>query len=209
MSASWTITPAANAADSLDRLATALTEVRAGHRLAVKAALQWGWHAIGILAVLRLLPHRDRFDDWVRDYLTETEAALHVERDAGWDERSRIGLLEWVDLFSEETLPSLRPEFYHGWTDRASRCEELRRTVTEISGGSVNADQREALLLLLALYHRLVRQPAAVTVEPEPVRAAWPALLDLVDRLIDRDTPDGERLAAALQDCRAALGVAS
>ncbi len=199
------ITPAANAADSLERLAAALTEVRAGDLLAVKAALHWGWHAIGILAVRRLLPHRDQFDEWLQDYLREDDTALDVERDA----RSRIGYLEWLDLLSAENLPSLRPEFYHGWSDHAARCQELRRAVAEITGGSLGGDQRDALLLLLALDHRLAHQPTTVTFDPAAVQPAWGSLLDLVALLLDGQATDAERLRRALQDCRAALGQAS
>ncbi len=42
------------------------------------------------------------------------------------------------------------------------------------------------MLLLLAGYHRLLRLPAGVTLELEPLRGALPALLDLLDLLAGR-----------------------
>ena len=204
MDASGTVTPLQNAADSLRRVARDL-EAGSEDILNLKGALAWGWHAVGLLVYLRLQPKRDVFDAWVQDYLHEGEPMLDVERDARWEERERLSFLEILDLLSQVDLPILKPEFYQGWQDRTSRCRGLRRQVNALVGDGIQAEQRGRLLLLLAAYHRLIRLPVGISVEAEPVRDAFPALLDLVEMLLDRSASGGEEAAEALQRCRMAL----
>jgi hypothetical protein len=197
------VTPAQNAMDSLRRVAEELGRGR--DVLALKGALAWGWHAAGLLAYLRLQPGRGAFDAWVQDYLHEGEPTLQVERDARWEERERLSFLELLDLLSAPDLPSLKPEFYQGWQDRTSRCQGLRRQVAQIVGQGIGAGQRDRLLLLLAAYHRLIRLPAGVSLETSPIWGAFPALLDLMEALLDRSGPEAGALAEALGRCREAL----
>ncbi|MBI2951921.1 hypothetical protein HYY27_07500 [bacterium] len=198
------VTPAQNAIDSLRRVAEELGRGRGA--LALKGALAWGWHAAGLLAYLRLQPGRVAFDAWVQDYLHEGEPTLQVERDARWEERERLSLLEMLDLLSAPDLPSLKPEFYQGWQDRTSRCQGLRRQVGRLVGGEgIGAEQRDRLLLLLGAYHRLTRLPAGVSLETSPIWGAFPALLDLMEMLMDRAGPEAGALAEAGGRCREAL----
>ncbi len=207
MDTAGVVTPVQNALDSLRRAAEGLAQ--GGDVLGLKGALAWGWHAVGLLAYLRLQPGRETFDAWVQDYLHEGEPTLNVERDARWEERERLSLLEVLDLLSAPDLPSLKPEFYQGWQDRTSRCQSLRRQVSQVVGRSIGADQRDRLLLLLAAYHRLIRLPAGVSLEVAPVREAFPALLDLAEMLVGRAGPETEGLAEAVGKCREALKRAS
>ena len=204
MDVGGTVTPLQNAADSLRRVACDL-EAGSGSILNLKGALAWGWHAVGLLTYLKLQPKRDIFDAWVQDYLHEGEPLLDVERDARWEERERLSFLEILDLLSRVDLPILKPEFYQGWQDRTSRCQGLRRQVSQVVGGGIGAEQRDRLLLLLAAYHRLVRLPAGIFVDAGPVQDAFPALLDLAEMLLDRSAPEGQETAEALGRCRMAL----
>jgi hypothetical protein len=205
MSGEISISTGENALDSLRRMADALRETGSGHPLALKGALVWGWHAVELLLWLRLAPERDAFDPWFQDYLHEGEPALSVDRDARWQEKARLSLLESLDLLSEPDLPILRPEFYQGWQDRTIRCQALRRQVNELlSGGGITGAQREDLLLLLAAYHRLVRLPAETVCDPDAILEAMPSLLDLVDMLADSRNAQYEDCLAALEDCRQA-----
>ena len=199
------VTPLKNALDSLDRLSRALEAMRDDDPMAIKSALCWGWHAVALLAYVRMQPRRSLFDAWLQDYLNEGEPGLDVERDARWEERERLSLLELLDLLSEESLPILKPEFYQGWQDRTSRCHGLRRQMSGIVGGGIGEDQRRRLLLLLAAYHRLLRLPAGVELDTGAIRQAFPALLDLVDLLLDPDSPEAEDARAISTHCRAAL----
>lgn len=195
-------TPMRNALDSLDRVAGDLEEAES---LGLKGALAWGWHAIGLLAYLRLQPQRQLFDAWLQDYLDEGTPELDVERDARWEERERLSFLELIDLLSAESLPILKPEFYQGWQDRTSRCHGLRRQMAQVVGGSIGEDQRRRLLALLAAYHRLIRLPAGVELETTAIRAAYPALLELAELLLDRRVAEAEAAQVKLDRCRAAL----
>ena len=203
METAGVVTPVQNAIDSLRRIAEELERGR--NALALKGALAWGWHAAGLLAYLRLQPGREAFDAWMQDYLHEGEPALQVERDARWEERERLSLLELLDLLSAPDLPSLKPEFYQGWQDRTSRCQGLRRQVAQVVGQGIGAEQRDRLLLLLAAYHRLIRLPAGVSLETSPIWGAFPALLDLMEMLLDRSGPEAGALAEAVGRCREAL----
>ena len=199
---SQTITPIQNALDSLRRVAQELPAVKTGDALALKAALAWGWHAVGLLAYLRLQPGRDTFDSWVQDYLGEGEPALNVERDARWDERQRLSFFELLDMLSAVGLPILKPEFYQGWTDRTSRCHELRRKAAGLVGGSINATQRDQLLVLVAAYHRLIRLPTGVVLDVEAAQQAMPALFDLARLLVDRNWPTAKEVTEIIEKCQ-------
>ena len=72
-------------------------------------------------------------------------------------------------------------------------------------GGAISASQRDALLLLLAAYHRLLRIPAFVELDAAPVAEALPALFGLVETLIDRADPGAEGLQAEVARARRAL----
>lgn len=199
------VTSADSAIDSLDRLARELEKGAIDNPLALKAALAWGWHAVVLLAYMRLQPRRADFDAWIWDYLDEGSPELDVDRDAHWEERQRLSLLEILDIFSEVDLPLLKPEFYQGWTDRTVRCQTLRRQIVEIVGSGLDAEQRQGLLVLLAAYHRLVRFPAAVEVDGGTVVAELPKLFGFLEALIDSAAPRGREALDTLRRCKDAV----
>ena len=199
------VTPVSNGLDSLDRVARDLEAADGNNPLTLKGALAWGWHTVGLLAYLRLQPHKSLFDAWVQDYLHEGDPELQVDRDAHWEERERLSFLELLDLLSVVEMPILKPEFYQGWQDRTARCHNLRQQVAGLVGGSVGEEQRQQLLLLLAAYHHLIRLPAGVELDAALIREAFPALLDLVALLLDDSAPQAEALQVTLNRCRQAL----
>lgn len=197
------ISALSNATDSLRRLASELSNARTDP-MALKAALWWGLHAALLLAHARLRPAREQFDHWFWDYLDAGQPALEVDRDARWEERQRLSLLEVVDVLSEEGAPLLKPEFYQGWQDRTSRCRTLRRQVREVLGVSLSADQSQDLLWLLAAYHRLLRLPADVELETSRVAGRLPALLALIELLIDPEWSSAGEISELVGACREA-----
>lgn len=201
MNATFTISPLHNAEDSLARAADDLIEVETGNTLAWKGVLAWSWHAVDLLAYLQLQPQRRQFDAWMQAYLHQGEPALQVERDARWDDRTHLTLLELLDIFSDAELPILKPEFYQGWQDRATRCQDLRTRAAAIIGGSIDASQREHLLLLLAVYNRMLHMPASISLPEHDIAAAFPALLDLIEKLLPAGQ-ESESLLKLLQQCR-------
>lgn len=196
------VTSSDSAVDSLERLGRELDKSAIDSPLALKAILAWGWHAVALLAYMRLQPNREDFDAWLWDYLDEGAPNLDVDRDAHWEERQRLSLLEILDIFSAVDLALLKPEFYQGWTDRTVRCQTLRRQIIEIVGTGLDKEQRQGLLVLLAAYHRLVRFPAAVEVELEPIVIELPRLIDFIESLIDRSAPRGVEMVDLLARCR-------
>jgi hypothetical protein len=202
---STTITPLGNAVDSLERAAGDLEAADVAEPRTLKGALGWGWHAVGLLAYLRLSPRRALFDAWLQDFLHEGEPELEIERDARWEERERLSFLELIDLLSQEDLPILKPEFYQGWQDRAVRCRTLRRQMAGIVGSAIQGEQRDPLLLLLAAYHRLIRLPAGVALDGQAILTAYPALLDLAELLLDQSAPEAGAARAQINRCRKAL----
>lgn len=200
-----TISTVDNTLDSLRRLSEELGR-GATSPLALKGTLYWGWHAVALLAHHRLRPAQETFDHWFWDYLEAGEPAFDVERDARWEEKKRLSMLEMVDILSEEELPILKPEFFQGWQDRTTRCRTLRKHVGEVMGNSIGENQREDLVLLLAAYHRLLRLPSEVDLEAPTIQGALPALINLIDLLIDRTHDHSTDLLDALTQCREALG---
>jgi|GEM_PF-1333621 len=198
------ISPAANALDSLRRAAHELEKSSADHPLSLKGVLCWGWHAVALLAYLRLQPGREAFDFWMQDYLQEGSPAVEADRDARWEERQRLSLLELLDILSESSLPSLKPEFYQGWQDRMSRCRWVRQQTYRLIGGAIDSAWRDSLLFLLAAYHRLIRLPAAVEIDYTRLMREIPALFNLCELLIEKDSPTAAELLQSIERCRKA-----
>jgi hypothetical protein len=192
-----------NALDSLKRIPGEIGE--GAGPLALKGPLHWGWHAAVLLAHHRLRPARDTFDQWFWTYLEGGETELETERDAHWDERQRLSLLEFIDMLSEAELSILKPEFYQGWQDRTTRCQTLRKRVADVLGASLSEQQRDALLVLLAAYHRLLRLPAPVEFDADALWKAMPALFDLVEMLVDREHDHSAAILEAVAAVREAL----
>ncbi len=198
-----TISTVDNALDSLGRIPAELA--RGIGPLDLKGVLNWGWHAVALLAHHRLRPAQETFDHWFWDFLEAGEPAFDVERDARWEEKKRLSLIEMLDILSSEELPILKPEFFQGWQDRTTRCRTLRKQVTAVIGSSVGQAHRDRLVLLLAAYHRLLRLPSEVELEAGALRNALPALFDLTEALIDRDHDHSAPLIEAVAACRQAL----
>lgn len=205
MSKSVAVPSVANALDSLVRLEQELRNTSPENPVTFKGVLAWGWHATVLLVYMRLLPARDQLDPWLWDYVTEGELALDLERDAWWEDRQRLSLLEMIDILSETESPILKPEFYQGWQDRTTRCQTLRSQAASVIGSSIGPDQRDGLLWLLAAYHRLLRLPVAVELAGEPIAGALPHLFDLMESLVDPTAAAREALVAAIGRARAAL----
>ena len=65
--------------------------------------------------------------------------------------------------------------------------------------------QLDHLMLLLAAFNRLVRLPAQTVLDPEEVVAAFPALFDMIEKLVKGLPVEKEALTEALSECRATL----
>lgn len=171
----------------------------------LKEVLVWGWHAVGILATVRLGSRKDLFDPWVQQYFEEGEPDIDPARDIHWDLRAGLSYLEILDLLSAEDLPLLKPDFYQGWQDRISRSRVLRGKARSILGRSITGAERDDLLFLLAASYRLTRLPAHVSVEVEKARAMTGRLCDLLDMFVPDDTGEWRLIRAAIASTRKKL----
>ena len=185
MPAQVTLTPLENALDSIRLMGKG---ARSRSVSGTKEVLTWGWHAVGVLASVRLRARKDMFDPWVQQYFEEGDPDVNIGRDVHWDVRTGLSCLEILDLMSDPDLPLLKPDFYQGWQDRNSRSRVLRGQVKYILGSSLKAEQREALLFLLAAYYRLVRLPTHVTIVTADVDEKMGYLCDLLDMFVPEDS---------------------
>lgn len=184
--------PIENAFDSLSHLVAAF-ERPAAHSL-LKPALVWGCHAFHLLAIQRLRSNRTGLPGWLQERLHCGDPELRVARDSAWLRCEIPTLLELVDLLSAPPLPCVAPELHRGWEDRQSSCLRLREQAQAALGTSLQAIQRDHLLLLLAARNRLLLLPCELSFTGAEIWNAYPLLLDLLSRL----APDGWSAALAL-----------
>jgi len=102
-------------------------------------------------------------------------------------------------------MNSVKPDFYQGWQDRSSRCKWLRKQTYDLIGACITDEQRDKLLLLLAVYHRVARLPALVSLEVESILKAFPALLDMAKMLVDINSEKSDILLGAIKKCRESI----
>lgn len=145
-------------------------------------ALDLGLRAAEILIVSRLQPADDRFPATIGLLLERPHPEVDVERDALRVPPS-LDFTAALDLLSWEDLDCVGPGLHHGWEDRRSACRRVRAAAQEIVGVTLDADQRQALLLLAAYRNRLFRQPPPVEVKPPAILAAFATLVGLIESL--------------------------
>jgi len=201
-----TINPTANALDSLGRIAWELEAADRENPLALKAPVAWGFHAASLFFYIRLQPHKETFDQWVQDYFHSWASDIDVQKDSRLEHREHLGLLEIIDLLSEIESDSLRLEFYQGWTDKMSRCRELRAKVHKLLGLALSDSERLDLLYLLALHNRFTHMPAPTVVETQAAFLKLDSLLNLLEKLVAPEWEDADQMRQALERCRTSLG---
>jgi hypothetical protein len=201
-----TINPTANALDSLGRIAWELEAADRESPLALKGPVSWGFHAASLFFYIRIQPHKGSFDQWVQDYFHSWAPDIDVQKDSRLEHREHLGLLEIIDLLSEVESESLRLEFYQGWTDKMTRCRELRAKVHGLLGMALSDSERLDLLYLLALHNRLTHMPAQTRVETQAAFLKLNSLLNLLEKLVDPEWGDAEGMRQALKRCKTSLG---
>lgn len=146
------------------------------------AALDLGLRAAEILIVSRLQPARDRFPATIGLLLERPHPEVDVERDAIRVPAS-LDFTAALDLLSREDLECVGPELHRGWEDRRFACRRVRATAQEIVGITLDAGQRQSLLLLAAYRNRLFRRPPPVEVRPGQILASFDTLVGLIENL--------------------------
>jgi len=147
------------------------------------AALTLRIRAVEIQLVERLLPVASQFPATIQEHLSQPESSSVGIRDAFVDPSAPIGLMDLLEMLSADNLAPIAPRLYRGWQDRVQARRDARRISTEAVGFSLTAEERDALLMAVALRNRLMRSFPPLDVEQSQVVEAIAAVTGLHDRL--------------------------
>jgi hypothetical protein len=150
-------------------------EVAQALALQIRVALLLGLERIGAVA--------GEFPATIQALLSIPAESIEAVRDALVEPQDYLGFLDLLDLLSEEDLGCVSPRLHKGWQDKVQSCREARRLTRGAVGFSIDAAQRESLLLALAVHRRVFCGPPPVHLGLEESRAALKAAGDLIDRL--------------------------
>ncbi len=145
-------------------------------------SLDLGLRTAEILVFERLLKARDRFPATIVAQLQVPSPEVEPHRDAVAEPRA-LGITEIIDLLSADGLDCVAPRLHRGWEDRRFSCARSRQTAREAVGLTLEAADRDRLLLLAAYRNRLFRYPPPIRIVPAEIAAAFPALERLVESL--------------------------
>ena len=151
--------------------------------VALCACLDRGIRAAEILAVEALQPVREQFPGSIAVRLEKPDASVDVARDAV-EISADVTFAEIVDLLSEEALSCVGPGLHRGCEDRRLSCSRSRATAHGALGITLDAGDRDRLLMLGAYRNRIFRSPPPITLEPAALLEALPALSRLMERLL-------------------------
>lgn len=146
-------------------------------------ALDLGIRAAEILVIQKLQLVKDRFPATIALQLELPVAEVEAIRDAVTVPKA-LDFTEILDLLSAEDLECVGPRLHRGWEDRRFSCQRSRRTARKAIGLSLDAADREHLLLLAAYRNRLFRYPPPIRIVPAEIRAAFPVLRRVVEALL-------------------------
>jgi hypothetical protein len=156
---------------------------RAGKDLvALFEALDLGLRAAEVLLVQRLQPVKEKFPATIVSQLELPDPEVDIVRDAVSTPRT-IEFTELLDLLSDMSLDCIGPRLHRGWEDRRFSCRRSRETTQQALGVSLDATQRDDLLLLAAYRNRLFRYPPPVRIQPKAAQSAFASLRKLIQRI--------------------------
>lgn len=150
--------------------------------VSLSTALDLGLRTAEVLAFEKLQVVRDRFPATIGALLLAPPPEIDVRRDAVETPRV-LRFSDVLDLLSEESLDCVGPDLHHGWEDRRFSCRRSRATAQEAIGVRLGGEERGVLLALSACRNRIFRVPPPVRWQPGEIRAAFPTLVSLVERL--------------------------
>lgn len=145
-------------------------------------SLDLGIRAAEILLIQRLHPVRARFPATIEVQLELPDPTVDAYRDAMATPKA-MQFTDLLDLLSEESLDCVSPRLHRGWEDRKFSCRRSRTTARDAAGMALDAESRDKLLLLSAYRNRIFRYPPPLQIVPADIVGAYPALVDLVDKL--------------------------
>lgn len=151
--------------------------------VALFESLDLGLRAAEILVMHKLQSVKGDFPATIQLQLETPAAEVDAHRDAT-NIPNTLDFTAVLDLLSAEGLECVSPGMHRGWEDRAFSCKRSRQTATAALGITLDAEQREHLLVLSAYRNRIFRSPPPLKVVPAEILGAWGALKKLVEGLL-------------------------
>jgi hypothetical protein len=148
--------------------------------IALCAALDLGLRSAEILTIQRLQPIKDHFPATIGVLLDTPNPDVDTHRDAISVPNS-LQFTDMVDLLSAEELECVSPGMHRGWEDRRFSCRRSRVSAQEALGVTLDATERDQLLLLSAYRNRIFRYPPPIRVNTHDVLSAFESLERLVE----------------------------
>jgi hypothetical protein len=145
-------------------------------------ALDLGLRSAEILTIQKLQPIKDHFPATIGVLLDMPNPDVDTHGDAISIPNS-LQFTDMVDLLSAEELECVSPGMHRGWEDRRFSCRRSRVSAQEALGVTLDATERDQLLLLSAYRNRIFRYPPPVRVNTNEVLSAFESLARLVEGL--------------------------
>jgi len=145
-------------------------------------ALDLGVRDVEIMAAQRLQAVRRKLPSTVSCLIDPLSLKVHPSRDAIRVPNS-LRFIDVLDMLSAEHLSCISPHLHHGWEDHAASCRHAREHTREATGISLDAESRNALMVIAAYRNRIFVVPPPVRIVPAEVIDAFPVLVTLAEQL--------------------------
>ena len=147
------------------------------------SALVLAVRTVELKMIQRLAPVLDQFPVTIQEHFARpTEPSVSVQ-DAFVDPSATIGLLDLLEMASDQPLSCVTPRLYRGWQDRVQARRDARRITAEAIGFSLAADERDALMMAVAIRNRILLTPPPLEVDEAQVLEALTAVRVLFEKL--------------------------
>ena len=147
------------------------------------AALALVARAAELKLTARLTPVLDQFPRTIQEHFHRPSESAVSAQDAFMDAGTPIGLLDLLEMASEQGLSCIAPRLYRGWQDRNQARRDARRITAEAVGFSLTADERDGLLMAVAVRNRAFLTAPPFEVDEAQVDHALDAVRALLKRL--------------------------
>ncbi len=146
-------------------------------------SIDLGAHAVEIMVISRLQPHKDQFPATIGALLETPSPEVDKHRDAIHVPNS-LQFTDIIDLLSEEELECVSPGLHRGWEDRRFSCRRSRETAQSAIKLTISTADRDSLLLLSAYRNRVFRYSPPVRIVPGEILGAFDSLVPVMEGLL-------------------------
>ena len=150
------------------------------------AALTLAARAVELEIIAQLTPVLDQFPRTIQEHFQRPDEPAVSAQDAFVDPGTPITLLDLLEMASDQALSCVAPRLYRGWQDRNQARRDARRITAEAVGFSLTAQERDALLMAVAVRNRVFLTPPPVEVDEAQVDEALGAVEGLFGKLTTR-----------------------